>query len=114
MIELEGSRYDGASIRRHFEDDHEGWRTWLPELGDSLYTLPVAPDRLHKANTSGGEPYGIIVPDGCADALITTETTMPFVDYLNWVFRNGGFPWPADPASHRRICSTLASDLLPL
>lgn len=114
VVELEGSRYGSASFRRSLEDDHEGWRTWLPQLGDSLYTLPVAPDRLHKASTSGGEPYGIIVPDGCADALITGETTMAFVDYLNWVFRNGGFPWPADPDSQWRIRDTLAADLLPL
>lgn len=99
-IELEGSRHGGLSFRRSLEEGYEGWRTWLPKLGDSLYTLPVAPDRFHKANTSGGEPYGIIVPDACADALITGEITMPFADYLNWVFRHGGFPRPPTPPAN--------------
>jgi hypothetical protein len=56
--------------------------------------LPLAPDRLHKDNVSGGPPYGIVLADGCVDGLFVGETTMPFVSYLNWVFRNGGFPWP--------------------
>jgi hypothetical protein len=57
--------------------------------------LPLAPDMLHKENLSGGPPYGVILPDGSADGLFAGETTTPFVSYLNWVFRNGGFPWPA-------------------
>lgn len=33
-----------------------------------------------------GAPYGIRLPDACAEA------TVPFVEYLNWVFRSAGFP----------------------
>lgn len=29
--------------------------------------LPLAPDRLHKDNVSGGPPYGIVLADGCVD-----------------------------------------------
>jgi hypothetical protein len=114
VIELEGSRFDGASIRRYFEEGYEGWRKGLPQLGDSLFTLEVAPDRFHKANVSGGQSYGIIVPDGSAEGLITGEVTMPFVSYLNWVFRNGGFPWPEPGNPHWQIRRVLAKNLLPL
>jgi len=77
--------------------------------------LPVAPDRLHKENVSGGGPYGFVVPDGCADALFVGETITPFVSYLNQVFRNGGFPWRAgDPRRQWMVRLELAKDLLPL
>jgi len=41
------------------------------------------------------------------------ETTMPLVVYLNWVFRNGGFPGPTASASQWRVKQALAKDLLP-
>ncbi len=77
--------------------------------------LPLAPDRLHKDNVSGGLPYGVVVCDGCVDGLFVAETTMPFVSYLNWVFGNGGFPYRAgsDPAAWQ-VRRDLAKDLLPL
>jgi hypothetical protein len=78
------------------------------------FVLPLAPDRLHKENVSGGAPYGIVLPDACADGLFVADTTMPFVSYLNWVFRNGGFPWPAGPENQWRVKRALAKDLLPL
>jgi hypothetical protein len=64
-----------------------------------MFVLPVSPDMIHKDNVSGGPPYGIILPDGCADGLFVGETTMPFVSYLNWVFRNGGSPGPRPPTT---------------
>ena len=76
--------------------------------------LPLAPDRYHKTNTSGGGPYGIVLPDGCADALFTWDTTMPFVSYLNWVFSEGGFPWPSGEPSEWEVTYHLAQELLPL
>ncbi|HCU95032.1 MAG TPA: hypothetical protein DHU96_20920 [Actinobacteria bacterium] len=78
------------------------------------FVLPLAPDRLHKENVSGGPPYGIILPDACVDGLFIGETTMPFVSYLNRVFRNGGFPWPTASDSQWRVKQALAKDLLPL
>ena len=53
--------------------------------------LPLAPDRLHQHNVSGGPPYGLILPGGSADGLFAAETTMPFVSHLDWVFSHGGF-----------------------
>lgn len=35
----------------------------------------------------------MVLPDTCADGLFVWETTLPFVSYLNWAFREGGFPW---------------------
>jgi hypothetical protein len=75
---------------------------------------PLAPDRLHKENTSGGAPYGIILPDGCVDGLFAGETTTPFVSYLNRVFEHGGFPWWTGSENEWRIKRDLARDLLPL
>ena len=78
------------------------------------FVLPVAPDRLHKENVSGGQPYGIVLPDACADGLIAGEATMPFVSYLNWVFRNGGSPWPTASDHQWRVKRALVHDLLRL
>ena len=79
-----------------------------------MFVLPVAPDRLHKENTSGGSPYGFVLPDGCVDGLFVGETTTSFVEYLNHVFANGGFPWPTDTQDEWRVKRDLAEGLLPL
>jgi hypothetical protein len=81
---------------------------------EASFVLPLAPDRLHKENVSGGPPYGVVLPDGCVDGLFMGETTMPFVSYLNWVFRNGGFPCSTGSDSQWRVKRALAKDLLPL
>jgi len=55
--------------------------------------LPIAPDILHKADISGGGPYGVYVPDGAADAPLREEWhETSFVNYLRICFRWGGFP----------------------
>ncbi|HLK85834.1 MAG TPA: hypothetical protein VKT27_04945 [Candidatus Binataceae bacterium] len=55
--------------------------------------IVIAPDDLQKSNTSGGEPYGIAIPDACADAeLLNERHELHFVAYLRLVFRWGGFP----------------------
>jgi hypothetical protein len=61
------------------------------EDGEGL--VVIAPDDLQKSNTSGGEPYGIAIPDSCADARLLNERhELYFVAYLRLVFRWGGFP----------------------
>ena len=115
VIEAEGSRYPGEPIRDHLEDEHEHWQEWAAhDLGAGLFVLPLAPDRLHKDNVSGGPPYGLILPDGSADGLFAAETTMPFVSYLNWVFSHGGFPARTSPDNRWQMKQELARDLLPL
>jgi hypothetical protein len=39
---------------------------------------------------------------------------MPFVSYLNWVFRHGGFPGRTAPDNRWQMKRALARDLLPL
>jgi hypothetical protein len=63
-----------------------------PEIADP-YRLDLAPDYLHKADISGGAPYGIELPFLGADPLFANEEHgLPFVDYLRLCFRWGGFP----------------------
>jgi hypothetical protein len=116
VIELEGSRYPNDPIREYFASDYELWLEAQDESDDdhSLFCLPMSPDRLHKDNTSGGPPYGVVVPDGCVDGLWIGETTMPFVSYLNNVFANGGFPGQVDSRDAWQHRSRLAAPLWPL
>jgi len=115
VLEVEGARYPDASIREYFEGEHEAWTEWSTTSPDAgPFVLPVAPDRLHKDNVSGGPPYGIVLPDACADGMFVGEVGMPFVSYLNWVFRNGGFPWPTTSKDQWQVKHQLVKDLLPL
>ena len=55
--------------------------------------ITIAPDDLHKANTSGGDPYEIAIPDLRADGeLLNERHRLFFVDYLRLCFKFGGFP----------------------
>ena len=55
--------------------------------------VPIAPDDLHKADTSGGDPYEVAVPEPRADGeLLNERHHLLFVDYLRLCFRFGGFP----------------------
>lgn len=111
VVEVEQTRYSGHDVRPYLLDELEQWR----ESPDGRpFQLPVAPDHLHKENVSGGPPYGIVLPDGCADAHIVTSNGMPFVSYLQSVFNRGGFPlWSGDKRQWS-VTHTLASDLKPL
>lgn len=55
---MEGSRYPNvASIRGYFDGELSMWREWSAEDPDAgPFVLPLAPDRLHKENVSGGAP----------------------------------------------------------
>jgi hypothetical protein len=57
------------------------------------YGLVLAPDSIHKANESGGEPTMIYFPDPAMDAALhgDWEDTL-FVPYLRTCFEWGGFP----------------------
>ncbi len=90
------------AARDHFEGEHESWADSRRDGHDFVgaFTLDVAPDALHKANISGGAPYGVIVPDASVDATFRYDdgVLVPFVEYLRLAFRNGGFPgtWRRD------------------
>jgi hypothetical protein len=115
VIEIEGTRYPGASMRDFFDSEFEAWQDWTTEDDEAGgFVLPLAPDRLHKANISGGNPYGVRVPDATAEGLFVGEVAMPFVAYLNWVFRNGGFPGAAGGDEQWRVKQALSNGLLTL
>ncbi len=74
---------------------------WSEDEGDDAeWLLPLAPDRFHKANLSGGAPYGFSVPTAGLDAPFqwwkagsaSGRRAHPFVAYLRLTFRWGGFP----------------------
>ena len=115
VIEIEGLRWPGKSMQDYFAEEFEQWNEGVAE-GESagVFVLPVAPDRLHKANISGGPPYGFTLPDACADALFLGEVAMPFVAYLNWVFQNGGFPGVSQGNQQWQVKRSLSEGLLPL
>ena len=75
--------------------------------------ITIAPDDLHKADTSGGEPYEIELPSPGADAeLLNERHRLPFVDYLRLCFRFGGFPGYEGidcgvPAEIKTLCEDL-------
>lgn len=55
--------------------------------------VTIAPDDLHKANTSGGDAYEMAIPDLRADGeLLNERHQLFFVDYLRLAFQFGGFP----------------------
>lgn len=116
VVELEGSRYPGASMRAFVHGELDAWREQAAEDAElGLFVLPVAPDRLTKSDVSGGAPYGFVLPDGCADGLFVAETTTGFVSYLNRVFSRGGLPFtPGAGERWWRLRNDLAKDLLPL
>ena len=60
---------------------------------DELRLVAIAPDALHKANVSGGDPYMIAVPSEAADAKVDGEPhDVHFVEYLRIAIRWGAFP----------------------
>ena len=113
VIEVEGLRWPGGSIRDYFQSELEVWQESQTASDADVFVLPVAPDQLHKDNVSGGGPYGFRLPDASADALFVGEVAMPFVDYLNGVFRAGGFPGGSARLPWR-LRSALADGLLKL
>jgi hypothetical protein len=114
VIQVEGSHYPDSSMRGYFSDQLDGWSEWNDGHPGTRFVLPLAPDRYHKENVSGGEPYGMALPDRCVDGLFVAESTMPFVSDLNSAFDNGGFPWPSSSDAQWRVRHDLRKDMLPL
>jgi hypothetical protein len=111
VVEIAGLRYPGHDVRPYVLDEFEQWRE---DPQGRPFQLPVAPDHLHKNNVSGGPPYGLVLPDGCADAHVVVDGAVPFVSYLQHVFDTGGFPrWSGDDRQPA-VTRSLASGLLPI
>jgi hypothetical protein len=75
-----------AGIEEDMEDSDE-------DESAVSYDVLIAPDPIHKTNSSGGDPYTIRIPDPAVDAILTgDEDYGTFVEYLRTCFRWGGFP----------------------
>ncbi len=77
-------------------EDLEAWREGAAEAPGTAepFVLPLAPDALHKANVSGGMPYGIRLPAHHWEGRFVGEDPrgVPFIDYLRTCFRWDGLP----------------------
>ncbi len=64
------------------------------EVEGARWFAGLSPDDLHKDNVSGGDPYGLHLPDPSADFLFLNERhNLLFVPYLRLaILRWGGFP----------------------
>lgn len=85
-------------IRSEFRDWQETRGT--PWSSGRQFTIDIAPDRLHKADISGGPPYGITVPDRAADSLVLFEEHQTtFSNYLRIAFHWAGMPGLGRPGA---------------
>lgn len=81
-------------------DPPEGALDWFygmeeeEETDDSRRFIALAPDDFHKDNVSGGDPYGLFLPDPSADfTFLDYQNDLPFVSYLRLaILKWGGFP----------------------
>ncbi len=89
---------------------------WEPEDEDEQMRIALAPDDLHKAGMSGGDPYSIFVPAATADAPVQFEpNSVNFVEYLRLTFAWGGFPgWQNGDAILPAEIKELRDGLLPI
>ncbi len=97
-------------------EDALGWLDGLDDEEEEDGTvIAIAPDALHKANISGGDPYMIRVPAALADAPVEEEPhDVTFVEYLRIAFRCGGFPgWEGANGATPPEISRLRDGLLP-
>jgi hypothetical protein len=80
---------------------------------DAPSAITIAPDDLHKANVSGGDPYEMAIPDLRADGeLLNERHNLFFVDYLRLCFRFGGFPGYEGRADVPAELATLSAGLI--
>jgi hypothetical protein len=93
LVEADPLSVAAARSARYLLDEWRDTQERVPtELRDP-YALDLAPDYLHKANISGGAPYGVELPFYGADPVWENEEhSLPFVDYLRLCFRWAGFP----------------------
>jgi len=91
----------------------EGAVEYDDEDEDGPAAITIAPDDLHKADTSGGDPYEMAIPDPRADGeLLNERHGLFFVDYLRLCFRFGGFPGYEGQTSVPAELATLSAGLL--
>lgn len=95
-------------------DPPEGALSFLFDEGDEIF-IGLAPDDLHKDNVSGGDPYGLQLPNPSADfSLMYERHNLLFVPYLRLAILNwGGFPGLEEQKTEFEHLHTLIADLEP-
>ena len=92
IFDLDPLCIDPARLTYHVEM----WQGAIDQGWDpkgSGYTLELAPDDYHKDNISGGDPYGLLLPDRSIDpTFVWGRVSLPLTTYLRLAFRWGGFP----------------------
>lgn len=94
-----------------------GLKSWKEMGADKPFILYFAPDVFHKINASGGDPYGIVLPDSNVDGTVDLgDRTLSFIEYIRLCFTWGGFPGFADlpEGLDAGMIRRLAIDLLPI
>jgi hypothetical protein len=93
-------------------DPPEGPLADLYDEDDETF-VSLAPDEFHKDNVSGGDPYGLILPNPAADFLFMYERhDLLFVPYLRFaILRWGGFPGLDGRGIHFEPLEQLTADL---
>jgi len=94
----------------------EAWFGSALEFERDEIELPLAPDDVHKAFGSGGDPYAMKLPDRAVDgAFLNERHHTTFVSYLRLVFQWGGFPgWDRSILQPSRELDYLRENLLPI
>lgn len=95
-------------------DPPEGPLSDLYDEGEGVF-VALAPDDLHKDNVSGGDPYGLQLPDSSADFPFMYERhDLLFVPYLRLaILRWGGFPGLEGRGIQFEPLQTLIAELEP-
>ena len=78
VIEIEGTRYPGASMRDFFDSELEAWQEWATD-DDAGGVLPLAPDGCTRPTSVVVTPteFGFRMPR--PEGVFVTEVAMPFV-----------------------------------
>lgn len=104
-------------VSDHAERHGDEWTRGEP------FTLDFSPDYLHKANVSGGAPYGLELPNEAVDGLVLHERHQTtFNNYLRICFRWAGLPgwtreapdWARPAQAPPAALAEIAAELLPL
>lgn len=92
VVEFEHSAYVDSDVIEYYKNELAEQRGVDGEVVDGGAPQVIfAPDDYHKANISGGAPYGVEIVGPAVDGLCK-PVEMYFVDYLNEAFAAGGFP----------------------
>lgn len=101
MVAFQGRRYD-ADIRPHLQEEYQEW--FDQKVAGERFPLSFSPDRLHKANISGGEPYAVLVPASGIDPVVDLDGEQTtFINYLNDCFSQFGFRCAGELGEPKKI-----------